>query len=47
MNSTLTELVSIFLLLKFLYRLEREIRNLEADIAQEKQAAEGLITQMV
>lgn len=26
--------------------LEKEIRNLEADIAQEKQAAEGLITQM-
>ena len=29
------------------YRLEKEIKSLEADIAQEKQVAEGLITQMV
>ena len=28
-------------------RLEKEIKKLEADIAQEKQAAEGLMTQMV
>ena len=39
--------VSVYTWSLLIPRLEKEIKKLEADIAQEKQAAEGLMSQMV